>query len=104
VSLQLEEHIFSPQSKPPQTKISAPLLLASVVSLFLTSYIGSPFIFSISRLLSVVGLGPSPHCSQVVWCHCGEIEPFSATLAQDELAECDQPGKNPSEYSAVVGN
>jgi len=32
------------------------------------------------------------------------IEPFSALLAQDGLAECDQPGKNPLEYSAVVGN
>ena len=36
--------------------------------------------------------------------HWGEIEPFSATLAQDGLAECNQPGKNPLKYSAVAGN
>jgi len=48
--------------------------------------------------------GLPPHCPQVVWCHWGEIEPFSATLAQDGLVECDQPGKNPLKYSAVVGN
>jgi len=34
----------------------------------------------------------------------GVIEPFSATLAQDGLAECDQPGKKPLKYSAVAGN
>ena len=34
----------------------------------------------------------------------GVIEPFSATLAQDGLAECDQPRKNPLKYSAVAGN
>ena len=34
----------------------------------------------------------------------GEIELFSATLAQDGLAECDQPGKNPLKYSAMAGN
>jgi len=34
----------------------------------------------------------------------GVIEPFSATLAQDGLAECDQPGKNPLKYSAMAGN
>jgi len=34
----------------------------------------------------------------------GVIEPFSASLAQDGLAECDQPGKNPLKYSAVAGN
>ena len=32
------------------------------------------------------------------------IEPFSATLAQDGLAEYDQPGKNLLKYSAVAGN
>ena len=37
-------------------------------------------------------------------CLWGEIEPFSATLAQDGLAEFDQPGKNPLKYSAVAGN
>jgi len=48
--------------------------------------------------------GLPPHCPQVVWCHWGEIEPFSATLAQDGLAECDQPEKNPLKYSEVAGN
>jgi len=33
-----------------------------------------------------------------------EIEPFSAALAQDGLAEHDQSGKNPLKYSAVAGN
>jgi len=48
--------------------------------------------------------GLPPHCPQVAWCHWGEIEPFSATLAQDWLAECDQPGKNPLKYSVTTGN
>ena len=34
-----------------------------------------------------------PPCSQVLWCHWGEIELFSAMLAQDGLAEFDQPRK-----------
>jgi len=60
---------------------------------------------------SMVGLHPcvvpfihgwaAPMCGAIhpwlgcthVWCHWGEIEPFSATLAQDGLAKCDQPGK-----------
>jgi len=29
-----------------------------------------------------------PHCPQAVWCHWGKIEPFPATRAPDELAEC----------------
>jgi len=45
-----------------------------------------------------------PRCPQAVRRHWGEIEPFSATLAQDGLAECDQSGKNPLKYSAVAGN
>ena len=48
--------------------------------------------------------GLPPQCSQVVWCHLGGIGPFSAALAQDRLAECDQPGKNPLKYSATAGN
>jgi len=48
--------------------------------------------------------GFPPRCPQVVWCHLGEIDTFSTTLAQDGLAECDQPGKNSSKYSAVAGN
>ena len=39
-----------------------------------------------------------------MWCYWGEIEPFSATLAQDGLAEYDQWGKNPLKHSAVAGN
>jgi len=35
-------------------------------------------------------VGLPPRCPQVVWCHWGEIEAFSAMLAQDGLAECDQ--------------
>ena len=34
----------------------------------------------------------------------GEIEPFSATLAEDGLVECDQPRKHPLKYSAIAGN
>jgi len=33
-----------------------------------------------------------------------EIDQFFATLAQDELPECGQPGKNPLKYSTTVGN
>ena len=51
-----------------------------------------------------VDFGLPPHCPQVVWCHWGEIEPLYATLAQNRLAECDQPGKNPLKYSAMAGN
>ena len=58
--------------------------------------------YFISHRLSVVGL--PPHCPQVVWCHGGEIGPFSATLAQDRLAECDQSEKNPLKYSSVAWN
>ena len=45
--------------------------------------------FLFSHHLSMVGL--PPRCPQVVWCHGGEIEPFSVTLAQDGLTKCDQP-------------
>jgi len=45
-----------------------------------------------------------PRSPQVVWGHWGEIELFSATLAKDGLAECDQPGKNSLKFSAMVGN
>jgi len=49
--------------------------------------------------------GLLPQRPQFMWCHWGEIEPyFPATLVQVELAKCDQPEKNPLEYSAVVGN
>jgi len=48
--------------------------------------------------------GLPPRCPPVVRCHWGEIEPFSAMLAQYGLAECDQPGKFRSEYSATAGN
>ena len=48
--------------------------------------------------------GLPPHCPPVLWCHWGEIEPFSATVAQNGLAECDQPGKDPLKYSATAGN
>jgi len=48
--------------------------------------------------------GLSPRCPQVVWCHWGEIELFLATLAQDGLAECDQPMKNPWKYLNMAGN
>ena len=55
--------------------------------------------------LSVVGLRPSSLLSAgCVVSLRGDIEPFSATLAQDGLAECDQPRKNPLKYSAVAGN
>ena len=38
---------------------------------------------------------------------CGAIEgklSHAATLTQDGLAECDQPGKNPLKYSTMTGN
>ena len=58
----------------------------------------------ITSYTQVLNFGLPPRCPQVVWCLWGEIEPFSATLAQDGLAECDQPEKNPLKYSAVAGN
>ena len=48
--------------------------------------------------------GLPPRRPQVVWCHWGEIEPFSASLAQDGLVECDRPGKSPLKYIAMAGN
>ena len=53
---------------------------------------------------TLLNFGLPPGCPQVVWCHWREIEPFSATLAQDGLAECDQSEKNPLKYSAMAGN
>jgi len=38
-------------------------------------------------------VGDPSHCPQVVWCNWGEVEPFSAMLAPNVLAEYDQPGK-----------
>ena len=49
-------------------------------------------------------IGLPPCCPQAVWSHWGEIERFFTTLAQDGLAEYDQPGKNPLTYSAMAGN
>ena len=43
-------------------------------------------------------------CPQVVWCHRGKIELFSAALAQDRMAKCDHTGKNPLKTSAMAGN
>ena len=34
----------------------------------------------------------------------GKCSQFSATLAQDELAECDQHCENRLEYSSMAGN
>ena len=57
-----------------------------------------------SHCLSMVGLQPSSSMST----SCGVLlkgdEPFFATLAQDGLSECDQPGKNPLKYPAIAGN
>ena len=63
-----------------------------------------PFYFLSAIVCPWLDFGLPPRCPQVVWCHWVEIEPFSDTLAQDGLAECDQPGKNPLKYSAVAGN
>jgi len=38
---------------------------------------------------------------QKVWCHLAEIEPFSAMLAQDGLAERDQPG---TDFLEILSN
>ena len=60
-------------------------------------------VFPFSHCLSMAGLWPS--CSMSTGCvvPLRGIEPFSATLAQDRLVECDQPGKNPLKYSATPG-
>ena len=64
-----------------------------------------PTLFFLSAIIYPwLNLGLPSHCPKVVWCQWEEIEPFSATLAQDGLAEYDQPGKNPLKYSAVAGN
>jgi len=39
-----------------------------------------------------------------MWCHWWQTGPFSAALAQDVLAECNQPGKNRLKNSAMAGN
>jgi len=65
---------------------------------------GATFFFRLTIIYPWLDFGLPPRCPQVVWCHWGEIQPFSATLAQDGLAECDQTGKNLLKYSAVVGN
>ena len=75
----------------------------SVLSCGIGVWFGSYFILS-AIVCPWLNCGLPPCCPQVVWCHCGEIGPFSATLAQDGLAECDRPGKNPLEYSAEVRN
>jgi len=59
---------------------------------------------SVSQGASLGDFLLAPACPIEKVTHRGEIEPFSATLAQDGLAECDQPGKNPLKYSAVAGN
>ena len=56
---------------------------------------GQDFFFLSAIVCPWLNFGLPPRCPQVVWCLWGEIEPFSATLAQDGLAECDQPGKIP---------
>jgi len=49
------------------------------------------------------GHWPSSSLSTGCMVSLGGKEPFSVTLAQDGLAACDQPGKNPLKYSAVAG-
>jgi len=66
-------------------------------------YVVCMFLFFLSAIVCPwLNFGLPSRCPQIVWCHWGEIEPFSATLAQDELAGCDQPGKDPLKYSAVA--
>jgi len=52
-----------------------------------------------SAASTLLDLSISPQCPQVEG-----IEPFSAALAQDGLAECDQPEKIPLKYSVIAGN
>jgi len=44
---------------------------------------------------SLLNVGLPPRYPQAVWCHWGEIEPFSATPAQARSAEWDQLRKIP---------
>jgi len=60
--------------------------------------------FYFSHCLSMVGLQPLFSLFTGRMVPLRGIEPFSATLAQVGLAECDQPGKNPLRYSAMAGN
>ena len=59
---------------------------------------------SVSQGASLGDFLLAPACPIEKVTHWGEIEPFSATLDQDGLAECDQPGKIPLKYSAMAGN
>ena len=70
-------------------------------SLALSCPINTVTLWGFSHHLFMIWLDFSlpSRCPQVVWLRWGEIEPFSATLAQDGLAECD-----PLKYSAVAGN
>jgi len=70
----------------------------------LSCVLNSIFFFLSAIVCPWLNVGLPPRCPQVVRCHWGKIEPFSVTLAQDGLAECDQPGKNPFKYSAVAEN
>ena len=52
------------------------------------------FFFLSAIVCPWLNFGLPPRCPQAVWCLWEKIEPFSATLAQDGLAECDQPAKS----------
>ena len=60
--------------------------------------LSSPIFYLGHILCPWLDFGLPPQFPQVLWCYWGEIEPLSATLTQDGLAECDQPGKNPLKY------
>ena len=60
--------------------------------------------YSVSHLLSIVGLRLSSSMSTVCVVPLRGDWTISAALAQDGLAECDQPGNNPLKCSAMVGN
>ena len=52
----------------------------------------------------MVGLQPSSSMSTSCGVPLKGDELFFATLAQNGLSECDQPGKNPLKYPAIAGN
>jgi len=62
------------------------------------------WIFPSAIVCPWLDFGIPPRCPICVALLGGGIEPFSATLAEDGLAECDQPGKDPLKHFTMTGN
>jgi len=67
--------------------------------LAMLTMVRSSLLFS-AILCSCLNFGFPPQCPHIE----ERLSHFFATLAQDGLAECGQPGKNPLKYSTTAGN